>query len=424
MPRILYFDCFSGASGDMILGALLDAGLPLEELRRVLGSLALEGIEVSAERVSRAGVAATKLRVQGHRQQGHAQHLQHQHGQDREHPLHHEHPQHPRHLDVTHHSLAEIDALIERSALPPAGRARARALFQRLGETEAEIHQVPVERIHLHEVGALDSIVDIVGVVFGLAWFGDVTIMASPLNVGAGTVECAHGTFPVPAPATAALVRSVPIYSSGPRAELLTPTGALLLTAYAEAFGPIPPMRIDRIGYGAGERDFPGAPNVLRLLVGERADVEGRHESVVVMECEIDDMNPQLFGPLMDRLQEAGALDVFYAPVQMKKNRPGTLVTIVAPPDRRVALAEVVFRETTTIGIRYQEVARECLDRESIQVDSPLGPVRVKVARRNGRILNAAPEFEDCAALAARHGLPVKEVQAVALKAYLDTAAR
>jgi uncharacterized protein (DUF111 family) len=163
---------------------------------------------------------------------------------------------------------------------------------------------------------------------------------------------------------------------------------------------------------------------VLRLLVGERADVEGRHESVVVMECEIDDMNPQLFGPLMDRLQEAGALDVFYAPVQMKKNRPGTLVTIVAPPDRRVALADVVFRETTTIGIRYQEVARECLDRESIQVDSPVGPVRVKVARRNGRILNAAPEFEDCAALAARHGLPVKEVQAAALKAYLDTAAR
>jgi uncharacterized protein (TIGR00299 family) protein len=223
----------------------------------------------------------------------------------------------------------------------------------------------------------------------------------------------------VPAPATARLVAGVPVYSSGTPAELVTPTGALLVTAYATSYGPLPAMRIERIGYGAGQRDFPQAPNVLRVIVGQR-DVAPFGDRVVVVEFEVDDMNPQIFGPLMDRLYAAGAHEVFYAGVQMKKNRPGTLVTIVAPPERRAALCDVVFRETTTIGLRYQEVQRECLAREIVEVETAVGRIRIKVARRAGVVVNAAPEFDDCARIASERGLPVKDVQGIALKAFLD----
>jgi hypothetical protein len=417
MSKLLYFDCFSGASGDMILGALLDAGLPFGELKRALGSLAMQpsAYSVMAERVSRAGVAATKFTVveEG---RGHEHPHEHRHSHSHEHP--HEHAHHePAHHH--HHTVREIASLIDASALSPAGRTRAKALFQRLAEVEADIHQIPVEQVHLHEVGAIDSIVDIVGAVFGLEWFGADEVVASPLNLGGGTVVCEHGTFPVPAPATARLVAGVPVYSSGTPAELVTPTGALLITGYAASYGPLPAMRIDRVGYGAGQRDFTGAPNVLRVLVGERS-AAAQGDRVAVLEFEVDDMNPQLFGSLMDRLYAAGALEVFYAAVQMKKNRPGTLVTVVAPPDRREPLSAVVFRETTTIGLRHQEVQRECLAREIVDVDTPVGRVRVKVARRAGAVMNAAPEFEDCARVASERGLPVKEVQAAALKAYLE----
>lgn len=409
MSNLLYFDCFSGASGDMILGALLDAGLPLEELRRALGSLGAGAFSIGTERASRAGVAATKFRMieeeapHAERQTPSAEQQHHHHGH--------------------HHSLEEIAALIDRSALSVAGKDRAKTLFRRLGEIEADIHQIPVDRVHLHEVGALDSIVDIVGAVFGLEWFGADEVVASPLNLGSGTVKCEHGTFPVPAPATARLVEGVPVYSSGVAAELVTPTGALLVTGYASSYGPVPPMRIDRIGYGAGERDLEGAPNVLRVLVGERTG-ERPGDRVVVIEFEVDDMNPQIFGALMDRLYAQGALEVFYAAVQMKKNRPGTLVTVVAPPARREELSGIVFRETTTIGLRYQDVQRECLDREIIEMDTPLGRVRFKVARRAGEVLNVSPEFDDCVRLAADRGLPLKEVQAIANKAYLDGRSR
>ena len=398
MSRILYFDCFSGASGDMILGALIDAGLPVDELRQALGSLAIGEYAMTTERVDRAGIAATKFRVRE---------PQHHHGGS---TAGHSH---------THRSLAAIRTLINGSALSASGKARAISLFQRLGDTEAAIHQIPVDEVHLHEVGALDSIIDIVGSVFGLEWFGADQVSASPLNVGSGTVQCQHGTFPVPAPATAKLVEGVPIYSNGVPAELLTPTGALLITGYASSYGTIPPMTIDTIGYGAGERNPAGVPNVLRLIVGESA-ASGSVERVVVIECEIDDMNPQIFGMLMDRLYTAGALEVFYVPIQMKKNRPGTLVTTVAPPERREAMSQVLFRETTTIGLRYQELVRERLDREEVQVETPMGPVRFKVASRAGRVVNVAPEFDDCARLATEHGLSVKEVQAIAGKAYLD----
>jgi hypothetical protein len=290
-------------------------------------------------------------------------------------------------------------------------------MFQTLAEAEAAIHQMPVEQVHLHEVGALDSIIDIVGVVFALEWVGADRIVCSPLNVGGGMVHSAHGLFPVPAPATVTLLGRAPIYSGPVQQELVTPTGALIATSYATAFGPIPAMTIERVGYGAGGRDDPSTPNVLRVLIGESAD-RADAERVTVIECEIDDMSPQLFGVAMDRLYAAGALEVFYVPVQMKKNRPGTLLTVVCPPALRAPLAEIVFRETTTIGLRYSEVDRECLPREIVDVETPIGRIHFKIARRDGRVINAAPEFEDCAAVAVEKKLSVKEVQAIAVQAY------
>jgi uncharacterized protein (TIGR00299 family) protein len=266
-------------------------------------------------------------------------------------------------------------------------------------------------------VGELDSIIDIVGSVFGLDWFGASRFVASPLNVGGGMVRSAHGVFPVPAPATLKLLDGAPVYSSGVRMETVTPTGALLVAGYATSFGPLPSMRVERTGYGAGNRDLPGTPNVLRVIVGEE-DVEGAAERVVVVECEIDDMNPQIFGVLMDRLYSAGALEVFHNAVQMKKNRPGTLLTVVARPEKREELSALVFRESTTIGLRYQEMARACLAREMVAVETQFGTVRFKVARLGSEVVNASPEFDDCARLAAERNVPVKQVQAEATRAY------
>jgi uncharacterized protein (TIGR00299 family) protein len=410
VSRVIYFDCFSGISGDMVLGALLDAGLPLDELTDALGSLAVSGYDIRADRVLRAGISATKFVVV--ERPAHADHSYGAHG------LSHGH-QHP------HRSLPEIFSLIDTSALSVAGRQRAKRLFERLAEAEAAVHQMPIEKVHLHEVGALDSIIDIVGAVFAMEWVGAGRVVCSPLNVGGGTVESAHGVLPVPAPATVRLLGNAPIYSgpvNGVQKELVTPTGALLATEYAGAFGPIPAMTIERTGYGAGERDPSGTPNVLRVIigreaVGREADRTGT-ERVVVIECEIDDMNPQIYGTLMDQLYAAGALEVFYVPVQMKKNRPGTLLTIVATPEGRAALADVVFRETTTIGLRYAERERECLRREMLPVETPIGPIRFKLAWRDGRIINAVPEFDDCVKLASERQLPIKVVQAMAVHAY------
>jgi uncharacterized protein (TIGR00299 family) protein len=397
---MLYLDCFSGASGDMILGALLDLGLPLDALKSALGTLAVEYADVTADRVSRAGVSATKFRLA---------------------------PPSPGGSDPAsasqappghaHYHLKGIVNKIRRSALKPESQERAVHLFERLAEAESAIHDTPMEKVHLHEVGALDSIIDIVGAVYGFDWFGIDDIVSSPLNVGGGTVQCAHGEFPVPAPATARLLAGVPVYGSG-TSELVTPTGALLVTGYARSFGPLPAMRIEAMGYGAGDRDPKGTPNVLRIFRGERADAAvGLDDRVVKIECEIDDMNPQLFGPLMDGLLAAGALDVFYTSVQMKKSRPGTLITVIAPTDRRHVLTDLLFKESTTIGVRYEEMSRTCLDRATETVTTPYGEVRFKIARRNGQELNASPEFDDCARLAAEHGVPVKAVQAAAVKA-------
>ena len=411
--KTLYFDCFSGASGDMIIGALLDLGLPLDDLRAALGSLTVEYGSVTAERVLRAGVSATKFHVL---EAGSSHDRNHSHDHHGAHDHHHSHAHHHH-----HRSIAEITALIRKSALSAAGKDRAIHLFERLAAAEAAIHAIPVENVHLHEVGALDSIIDIVGAVHGLERLGADRIVSSPLNLGGGTVKCAHGLFPVPAPATARLLQGVPVYSRDPQMELVTPTGALLVTGYATAFGPLPAMTLSQIGYGAGDRDPKNHPNVLRVIVGEAND--GNDEQIVEMTCEIDDMNPQLFGPLMDRLHGAGALDVFYAPVQMKKNRPGTLVTILSTPEHRERLSGILFAETTTIGVRYQEMRRERLDREIVSVETPLGGIRFKVSGRHGKVLNAAPEFDDCARVAAERGLPLKDVQAAAMKAWLDRAA-
>jgi uncharacterized protein (TIGR00299 family) protein len=416
---VLYLECRSGAAGDMILGALLDAGLPADALRDALGSLGVEA-ELHIDKVLRAGVTATHFRVTEKAVPVHAHH-----GHSHAHQDHHDDSHHHEHGG--HRSLKEITHLIGHSALSAAGKVRATALFKQLAEVEAAIHGIPVERVHLHEVGALDSIIDVVGAVFAFEWFGIDDIVSSPLNVGGGTVEIAHGTFPVPAPATVKLLTGVSVYSSGAQMELVTPTGALLVANYAKSFGPMPAMTIAAAGYGAGTADRPGVPNVLRVVIGERT-ADGADPpaagSVLKIECEIDDMSPQLFGPVSDRLFAAGALDVFLTPVQMKKGRPGTLLTALVPADRREAICDVLFRETTTIGVRGEQVWRETLDREWVDVSVTGGRVRIKVARRRGEILNAIPEFDDCLRIAEATGTPVKTVQADATRAWLDRSRR
>jgi uncharacterized protein (TIGR00299 family) protein len=429
----LYFDCFSGAAGDMILGALIDAGVPLDEVRGALGSLAIAPDTVWTERVTRAGVSATRFHVRGEHPPAsgaptsagagaHAHHHHHDHVSGHrvaEHSHSHGAAGVSGHVVHQHRTLTEIAALIDRSALSPEGKARAKHLFHRLGTAEAAIHGVPLERVHLHEVGALDSIIDVVGTVFAIESIGVDRILASPMNVGSGMVHSAHGVYPVPAPATLRLLQGAPVYAGAQQVELLTPTGALLVTDYAAGYGTMPSMRVSRIGYGAGSRDLPDTPNVVRVVIGEQEDAAASH-SVVVIEAEIDDMNPQIFGVLMDRLLGEGALDVFYTPIQMKKNRPGTLLTIVAPPTARERLTALVFRETTTIGVRYRDMLRECLDRETIALDTPLGSIRFKIATRHGVVMNAAPEFDDCLRLSAASGRSVKDVQALAMKTYLE----
>jgi len=395
MDKILYFDCFSGASGDMLLGALLDLGVPLDGLRSALARLLPPGCELTAEKVSRSGIAATQFRLH----EGHGE----QHGGAHAH----------------HRGLPEIQAMIARAGLPDRVAARATQLFERLGRVEADIHQVPLDRVHFHEVGALDSIVDIVGTVWAIDSLGVDRIAASPLNTGSGSVKTEHGQLPVPAPATLKLLEGAPAYSSGVQGEMLTPTGALLVTGHATSYGPLPEMTVRLIGYGAGQRETAGQPNVLRAVIGE-ATASAADERVLVFECNIDDMNPQFFGGLIARLLEVGALDVFLSAVQMKKGRPGTLVTVLAPLGLREIMLDVLFRETTTIGVRWHEAHRECLAREWTSVATRFGPVRMKVARRGDTIMNAAPEYDDCARLAAERHVAVRDVHAAAIQAYLQ----
>ncbi|MCX6544294.1 MAG: nickel pincer cofactor biosynthesis protein LarC [Acidobacteria bacterium] len=398
MGTVLYLDCSSGASGDMLLGALIDMGLSIERLQAALAGILPAGCELQASRVQRSGISATRFAVVEPADAGPEGHHAHRH-------------------------LSQIVALIEGMPLAASIRRKAIDLFGRLGAVEADIHGIPVEHVHFHEVGALDSIVDIVGAVWAIEQLGVGRVVSSPLNVGAGTVETAHGRLPVPAPATLRLLEGAPIYSSGTPMELVTPTGALLVTGHAASFGPMPAMTVRQAGYGAGSREIEGHPNVLRAVIGETRESDAQ-STVAVLECNIDDMNPQVFGYLMKRLYDLGALDVFYTPVQMKKSRPGTLVTVITPVSLREAALDMLFEETTTIGVRHQEMLRECLHREWTTVSTRYGEIRIKIARRGERVTNAAPEFEDCARLAAAQKVPVKDVHAAATRAYLDRAGR
>jgi hypothetical protein len=453
--RIGYLECFSGISGDMLLGALVDAGVPAALLAETTAALKV-GAHLHIKKVMRGGLMGTKVDVvtEKDREQGsedrdqqdaHA-HLDHEHAHGHEHS--HEHPhehahthehshdahEHPAHghhphehqdHEHAHRSLSEILRIIGAAAIPETVRARASRAFQLLGEAESAIHAIPIETVHFHEVGAVDTIVDLVCAAAGCEALGVDRWLASPLNVGSGTVECAHGVLPVPAPATLALLGDAPIYSSGTSMERVTPTGAAVLRMLDARYAPLPAMRVQARGYGAGGHDTPGEPNLLRLLVGEESEAgsgareENAGEPIAVIEAVIDDSTPQLLAYVSELLLEAGAWDVYRTAVQMKKGRTGVAMTVLAKPELGPALRELLLRETTTIGLRWRLENKMALAREMAEVATEWGNVRMKVARwSGGKVANAAPEYEDCRALARRHRVPLKEVMQAAMRAY------
>jgi pyridinium-3,5-bisthiocarboxylic acid mononucleotide nickel chelatase len=386
IARIAYFDCFSGISGDMVLGALVDAGANLRAIEVELRKLGLEGWSISAEKVKRGAIFATQVKVET--SEGHH-----------------------------HRGLSIILGRIDKAGLAPRAADRARGIFTRLAEAEAKVHNMPVEEVHFHEVGAVDSIVDIVGAAIAFELLGIDEFACSALDVGAGQVKTAHGLLPVPAPATAELLRGAPMYTSGIARELVTPTGAAIATTLSTRYAQIPEMTLRAVGYGAGSADLTEKANVLRILIGENATSEaGEHwdAPVSVIETNLDDMSPQIYGYFVERALAAGALDVFSTAVQMKKNRPGVLLTILCDAAHTARLIDLVFRETTTIGVRTYDVRRKVLDREVVAVATQFGEVRVKISRMNGSVLNATPEYEDCQRLAAEKGIPLKQVIAAA----------
>jgi pyridinium-3,5-bisthiocarboxylic acid mononucleotide nickel chelatase len=421
MKRTLYLDCFAGASGDMLLGALLDCGLEFESLKAELAKLGLAGYELSLTRVDRSGISAAKFDVHllesgAGDGEAHTHTHEHPHGAGT-HTHSHAHGDEPH---SHHRALSEIKRLITASALSETVKARAQHIFQRLGEAESKIHNLPIEAVHFHEVGALDSIVDIVGVCIGLEALQIERIIASPLHVGFGTFKCAHGIYPIPGPAATELLQGVPIYSKDIEGELVTPTGAAVISTLAESYGALPLMKIERTGYGAGTRTYPNFPNVLRALLGELlSDAHDTPDTITVIEANLDDLNAQVFGHLMEQAFNQGALDLFYTPVQMKKNRPGVLLTLLCKPEDRARMCELIFRETTTLGVRYREERREILQREFVTVETAYGAIKIKVSKaKDGRVLNAAPEFEDCRAAAEKYRIALREVQTAALQAY------
>ncbi len=383
--RRAYIDCSSGISGDMMLGALLDAGVASDKLFAELKKIQIGYYEFRRTRAMRSGVAATRVEIKVPEKQ-------------------------------PHRSMGDIEDLIESSKLDAAVKKRALGVFSLLAEAEGKIHNKPADKVHFHEVGAVDSILDILGCSIGVEWLGLTEIAASAVNVGGGQVETQHGLYPVPAPATAELLKDIPSYSSGVEAELATPTGAAMLKSWVKEFGGMPAMKVEKIGYGAGARDIPKQPNVVRLMVGEAVDVEQGtvappgDEIVSVIEANIDDMSPQLYGFFVEKAIEAGALDVSCASVQMKKNRPGLMVTVLCRPEESDGLAQVLFDQTTTIGLRIYEARRKVLEREEVNVDTSYGTVRVKVARRDGRVINFTPEYEDCRRLAEEKSVPLKQI--------------
>src|SRR5271165_6458193 len=421
--RIAYFDGFSGISGDMFLGALVDAGVPFELLQQTVEGLHI-GATLEKSRVDRNGISATKIDVivNGQKdlpreesweaeskaaERGHDEHQGHSHG---------------RHL-------SEILKIVAAAPISDRSKQSASAIFTALGVAEAKVHNVDVEKVHFHEVGAADAIVDIVCAAVGAETLQVERILASPLNVGRGTVKCAHGVMPVPAPATLELLKGIPVYSGEIQKELVTPTGAAIVRVLAQAFGPPPLMTTERIGYGAGTRDFAHHSNVLRLVIGESIEAElsdtssgefASNEEIAVLEANLDDLNPQIIGYTAERLMAEGALDVFTTAVQMKKGRPGTLLTVLCKPGDESKLRDILFRESSTLGVRSRRQQRHVLARRHESVNTPWGEVRIKIGRVNGSDSQAAPEYEDCRHIAAEQNVPLKTVMQEALRVYLD----
>jgi hypothetical protein len=403
----------------MFLGMSVDLGVPLSHLRRELSRLRLKGYSLSSSPVQRGALWGTQVQVRipsserpsrpGPPHEGGF----HAHGTGKS-------PGHAHHRGEHHRGIREIRRIIQGSGLDGRIKGRAIRVFETLVEAEARVHRVPPGQVHLHEVGAVDAIVDIVGACICLEALQVDRVIASPLPTGSGTVRCEHGIFPVPAPATVEILKGKPVYADGFQGELVTPTGAALVATLADEFGPMPPLRIARVGYGAGNRNSGERPNLLRGFLGDLDEPAALLEKVVVIETTIDDLNPQVYGYLMERLFGAGALEVFFTSIQ-KKSRPGTLVTIITPTERFDAVGEVVFRETTTIGFRYQRMDRIELGREIRRVKTPFGPVRIKVSLFQGKVVQATPEYEDCRAAAIRTGVPLREVQRKATEVFHRT---
>jgi len=386
--KTLYFDCFAGASGDMILGAMVGAGVDGEFLRQQLSLLRVSGFSIDFETVNRSGLSATYARVQTA----------------------HEH---------MHRSLADIKEIIHGSDLSDSVKQRAVQIFTRLGEAEARVHNEPIEKVHFHEVGALDAIVDVVGAAICFDALQIDRFISSPLHVGSGMVKMAHGQFPVPPPAVTELLKGVPFYATEIKGELLTPTGAAIITSVCSEYRPIPQMKTEATGYGAGTREYQDFPNVLRVLVGE-AD-GAADERLWMLETNLDDLSPQIVGHVMERVLELGALDCFFTPVQMKKNRPGVLLSVLCGAGEKEAVMRLLFTETTTLGVRSYEVSRRALSRSVVQVETQYGPIDVKVAHLDGRVVNEMPEFEQCREAAARSQVPLKLVEQAARLALAKT---
>jgi len=434
--RIAYLDCFAGIAGDMVLGALIDAGVPPQVLRDATAALGV-GASLKIEKADRSGISCTKVDVLegGHlaeqSQPGytHQAETQHQHKTGDAHDHAHADADAPArdhaHTHVHRRSLTAIRALIHGAALAEPVKLTAIRAFDLLGETEARIHHVAVDDFHCHDVGAIHAIVDIVAASAGIHHLTVGAWHCSPINVGGGTVVCAHGTFPVPAPATADLLRGCPTYSAHVQQELVTPTGAALLRVLDPVFGPQPAMRVEQIGYGAGTRNAERFPNVVRLSIGEAAEPDefpeqSQRETVTVLETALDDLSPQVIAHVAEAALALGALDVMLTPVIMKKGRPGTLLTVLCKPSDARALERLILSESSTLGLRIRQDRRSCLDRRHATVSTPYGEIRIKIGLLAGETLNASPEFEDCRAAAAKHHIAVKQVQQAAIAAYLQ----
>jgi len=433
--RIAYLDCFSGISGDMFLGALVDAGVSPRLLKETVAALGL-GATLEISRVVRGGIAATKVdvRVAGEENMP-REDSRKRSAQKSSHA--HSHSQSDSHEHAHRRGLSEIRAIIQKAAISTTAKATAISIFEALAAAEAEIHNTSVEQVHFHEVGAVDAMVDIVCAAVGAEALAVDQWVCSPLNVGGGTVKCAHGTLPVPAPATVKLLKDAPVFSSGPQVELVTPTGAAIVKTLSSRYGTFPAMKIDHAGYGAGTREFADHPNVLRLTVGEAimgtrasltsgvsavdSESEMAHvaqDRIAILEANLDDLSPQVLAYAMERLLAEGALDVFSVPIQMKKNRAGALLTVLAKPSDADRLTRVMFAETTTLGVRRRDESRRVLARRWETVETEWGPVRIKIANMNGTVSNYAPEFEDCRRIAVERGVPLKTVMRESLRVY------